>query len=260
MQQRQEQGKGETENTAHLKGRPGPLARQPSLSQHSHTCQGGGDRPTSQEAGAAAASLSMNHPPTLLQAGEPHYARAPPPGTTVPRPSTVGALRTGGGQRVGCGCPEDLEWSLEQTDRRHPARAGGGGAGRTMGQVQGRGAAGKGGGKVAAQWGIGDPGWGSLTVGFSGQLLHNFRLQLAVGFPHARRPRPPLPGPDPLGAPSGSGWVGPGCAEAGRPGWAGPEPRLCLAVPARPVRGAPARCATSADGSRGLGDPVRARP
>lgn len=110
------------------------------------------------------------------------------------------------------------------------------------------------------RWGIGDPGWGALTVGFSGQLLHNFRLQLAVGFPHARRPRPPLPGPDPLGAPSGSGWVGPGCAEAGRPGWAGPEPRLCLAVPARPVRGAPARCATAADGSRGLGDPARARP
>lgn len=101
---------------------------------------------------------------------------------------------------------------------------------------------------------------GALTVGFSGQLLHNFRLQLAVGFPHARRPRPPLPGPDPLGAPSGSGWVGPGCAEARRPGWAGPGPRLCLAVPARPVRGAPARCATAADGSRGLGDPARARP
>lgn len=160
---------------------------------------------------------------------------------------------------MGWGCPEDLGWSLAHADRRHPARAGGGGAGRTMGQVRGRGAAGKGGGKVVARRGIGNR--GSLTVGFSGQLLHNFRLQLAVGFPHARRPRPPLPGPDPLGAPSGSGWVGPGRAEAGRPDWAGPGPRLCLAVPARPVRGAPAGCATAAGCSRGLGDrAARARP
>lgn len=135
-----------------------PVSPALSLPTHSHTCQGGGDRPTSQEAGAAAASLSMNHPPTLLQAGEPHNARAPPPGTTAPRPSTVRALPSGEGQRVGCGCLEDPGWSLEHADKRHPARAVGGGAGRTMGQVRGRGAAGKGGGKVAARWGIGDPG------------------------------------------------------------------------------------------------------
>lgn len=75
-----------------------------------------------------------------------------------PPPHTVRALRSGEGQRVGCGCLEDPGWSLEHADKRHPARAVGGGAGRTMGQVRGRGAAGKGGGKVAARWGIGDPG------------------------------------------------------------------------------------------------------
>lgn len=71
-----------------------------------------------------------------------------------PCSGTVGALRTGGGPRVGWECPEDLGWSLAHADRRHPARVGGGG--RTMGQVRGRGAAGKGGGKVAVRRGIRD--------------------------------------------------------------------------------------------------------
>lgn len=51
-------------------------------------------------------------------------------------------------------------WSRAHPDRRHPSKARGGGAGRTMGQVRDRGAAGKGGGKVAARWGTRDPGSG----------------------------------------------------------------------------------------------------
>lgn len=78
-----------------------------SLPTHSHTCQGGGDRPTSQEEGAAAASLSMNHPPTLLQAGEPHYARAPPPGTTVPPPLPAPAPPSPSDRRRGSGWAVD---------------------------------------------------------------------------------------------------------------------------------------------------------
>lgn len=80
---------------------------------------------------------------------------------------------------------------------------------------------------------------GALTVGFPGQLLHNFRLQLAVGFPHPRRPRPPRPGPDPVGAPSGSGWAG-----AGRAGGAGGPGRgraFVCAGPAGPGHGGTVR-------------------
>lgn len=105
--------------------------------------------------------------------------------------------------------------------------------------------------------GAGAPGGGrgrALTVGFPGQLLHNFGLQLAVGFPHPRRPRPPVPGPDPGGAPRGNGSAGAGRggrggahggrrAERSRAG-AAPLSAPCPRGPGAELRRAALRCAS----------------
>lgn len=113
--------------------------------------------------------------------------------------------------------------------------------------TRGLGESGRGGGALG-----GGPGR-ALTVGLPGQLLHYFGLQLAVRFPHPRRPRPLPPGGTRRGAqrerigraragPRGRGGAH-GGRRAGGPGRAGP--RLCLRRTRGPGWGLRAlRCAT----------------
>lgn len=96
----------------------------------------------------------------------------------------------------------------------------------------------------------------ALTVGLPGQLLHNLGLQLAVRFPHPRRPRPLPPGRTRRGAQqerigqARAGAAGAGRAEAGGRAGPGPGRAFVCAEPARPGLGAPRPAAPRGPGRR----------